>query len=159
MRLFEFEDPQVTTKKRGVLISLLNLIQTKAQKRDSNIKLPFSSLQKLMHNVGYDISYLEFEKIAANDPMIRSSVSDYNDEYIVVGKERDETDLSEPEVGDDQLPDLEPDLGADDQLPGADDQFPTADGTTAVAATGVEPEPTNLNTVRDMARRAVRRRD
>ena len=156
MRLFEFEDPQVTTKKRGVLVSLLNLVQNKAQKRNSNIKMPFTSLQKLMHNVGYDISYLEFEKIAQGDPMISSAVSEYNDDYIVVGKPK-EPDLEEPDLGepDEELPGLEPEVGMDDQLPpmepGQDD--------AAVPARGVEPEPTNLNTVRDMARRAVKRRD
>lgn len=71
--------------KKAALMMLLSLINEKSRERGKPVKISFDAFSRLMMNVGYGFSFYEFEAMAETDPELLNIVSDYNDEFMVVG--------------------------------------------------------------------------
>lgn len=83
MRISEVES-QTETEKKGALVTLLNMLKTKADSRKTGSKISIDSLNKLMSNLGYSISYAEINSLVKSSDTIDNLISDYNDEFITL---------------------------------------------------------------------------
>ena len=83
MRITEIES-QIETEKKGALVTLLNMLKTKADRRDTGSKISVDSLNKLMSNLGYNIGYAELDSLVKNNNTIRNLVADYNEEFVTL---------------------------------------------------------------------------
>ena len=115
MRIAEVES-QVETEKKGALVTLLNMFKTKADARETGSKISIDSLNKLMSNLGYNISYAEIDRLVKSSDAVDNLIADYNQEFVT--------------------------LATADTIDSPDNDF----------------EPGNQDTVKKMAKRAVKRR-
>ena len=69
MRITEIES-QTETEKKGALVTLLNMLKTKADRRETGSKISIDSLNKLMSNLGYSIGYPELDSLVKNSGFI-----------------------------------------------------------------------------------------
>ena len=116
MRITEIES-QSTTEKKGALVTLLNMMKSKADARNTGVKISIDSLNKLMQNLGHSISYAELNNLVKSNDAVDTLIADYNQEFIT--------------------------LATNDTIDQPDDEF----------------EPGNQDTVKQMAKRATKRRD
>lgn len=83
MRITEIES-QVETEKKGALITLLNMLKTKADTRKTGSKISIESLGKLMQNLGHGINYAEIDKLVKSNDAIDNLIADYNQDFITL---------------------------------------------------------------------------
>lgn len=83
MRITEIES-QIETEKKGALVTLLNMLKTKADRRDTGSKISVDSLNKLMSNLGYNIDYAELDSLVKSSDTIRNLIADYNQEFVTL---------------------------------------------------------------------------
>lgn len=83
MRITEIES-QTEIEKKGALVTLLNMLKTKADRRDTGSKISIDSLNKLMSNLGYSIGYPELDILVKRNDTIRNLVADYNKEFVTL---------------------------------------------------------------------------
>jgi hypothetical protein len=83
MRITEIES-QIETEKKGALVTLLNMLKTKADRRDTGSKISVDSLSKLMSNLGYNIGYAELDSLVKSSDTIRNLIGDYNQEFVTL---------------------------------------------------------------------------
>ena len=83
MRITEIES-QTETEKKGALVTLLNMLKTKADRRETGSKISIDSLNKLMSNLGYSIGYPELDSLVKSSDTIGNLVADYNQEFVTL---------------------------------------------------------------------------
>jgi len=83
MRITEIES-QAETEKKGALVTLLNMLKTKADRRDTGSKISIDSLNKLMSNLGYAVSYAEIDSLVKSSDTVRNLIADYNQEFVTL---------------------------------------------------------------------------
>lgn len=63
------------------------------------VSLSYPALSQLLNNLGYgNIDFNQFAKIYDENPQLAPLISDYNQEYIILGKNEDEVPNSDLEV-------------------------------------------------------------
>ena len=83
MRLSEIESQDVTEKK-GSLETLLTMLRSKANTNGVGSKISIDSLNSLMQNLGYSITYAELDALVKNDETIDNLIADYNQEIVTI---------------------------------------------------------------------------
>ena len=83
MRISEVES-SIEFEKKGALVTLLNMLKAKADAKQSGLKIPMTSLIKLMHNLGHGISYEEVDKLVKSSDSIANLIGDYNQDFVTV---------------------------------------------------------------------------
>ena len=83
MRISEVES-SVEFEKKGALVTLLNMLKTKADAKQTGIKIPIASLQKLMGNLGHSITYEEIDKLVKSSDSIANLIGDYNQDFVTI---------------------------------------------------------------------------
>jgi ribosomal protein L12E/L44/L45/RPP1/RPP2 len=83
MRLSEIESQSVTEKK-GSLETLLNMLRAKANNKGVGSKISIDSLNSLMQNLGYSITYSELDAFVKSDETIDNLIADYNQEIVTI---------------------------------------------------------------------------
>lgn len=83
MRITEIES-QSETEKKGALVTLLNMLKSKADRRDTGSKLSIDSLNKLMSNLGYSVSYADIDSFVNSSDTVKNLIADYNEEFVTV---------------------------------------------------------------------------
>ena len=81
MRLFEIA-PDFTKSQAGVLMTILQHLDSKI---GDGVKVPFASISKLMNNLGYTLTYKEFQDLHQNVSSIAGLVTDYDEQSITIG--------------------------------------------------------------------------
>lgn len=83
MRIAEVES-QIETEKKGALVTLLNMLKTKADARETGSKISIDSLNKLMSNLGYGIGYAELDSLVKSSDTVDNLIADYNQEFVTL---------------------------------------------------------------------------
>ena len=83
MRISEVES-SIEFEKKGAFVTLLNMLKTKADAKKSGLKIPVTSLEKLMNNLGHSISYEEIDKLVKSSDSIANLIGDYNQDFVTV---------------------------------------------------------------------------
>jgi len=83
MKITEIES-QIEMEKEGALITLLNMMKSKADAKNTGVKISIQSLNKLMQNLGYSIGYAEIDSLAKSNQAIDNLIQDYNDDFVTV---------------------------------------------------------------------------
>ena len=87
MKIHQLLESDYALDKKAALMTLLNLINEKSRESGSRVKISFDAFSQLMMNVGYSFSFQELEAMAEQDPELLNMISDYNDEFMVIGDE------------------------------------------------------------------------
>lgn len=99
MRLFEIA-PDFTRSQAGVLMTILQHLDSKI---GDGAEIPFASVSQLMNNLGYTLSFKDFQDIYNNVPAIANLISNFNEKTITLGKET--LDTNDPSQDSDQVVD------------------------------------------------------
>jgi len=83
MRIAEVES-QIETEKKGALVTLLNMLKSKADARETGSKISIESLGKLMQNLGYNIGYSELDSLVKSSDTVRNLIADYNEQFVTL---------------------------------------------------------------------------
>ena len=83
MRISEVES-SAEFEKKGAFVTLLNMLKTKADAKQSGLKIPVASLTKLMNNLGHSINFEEIDKLVKSSDSIANLVGDYNQEFVTI---------------------------------------------------------------------------
>ena len=83
MRITEIES-QTETEKKGALVTLLNMLKTKADARKTGSKISIDSLNRLMGNLGYSIGYAEIDSLVNSSDTVANLIADYNEEFVTI---------------------------------------------------------------------------
>jgi len=83
MRITEIES-QTEVEKKGALVTLLNMLKSKADTKKTGAKISIENLNRLLQNIGHGISYEELDQLVQSSDAVDNLIADYNQEFVTI---------------------------------------------------------------------------